>query len=80
MFVVGATKSFRLCGYKKDDPGSFLLVPGVGAQGGSLEDVSKYGLNNDCGLLVNANRAVIYASADEQFAATAEDCENTMMK
>ena len=72
MFVVGATKASDFVVIRKMIPDHFLLVPGVGAQGGSLEDVSKYGLNNDCGLLVSASRAVIYASADEQFAATAE--------
>ena len=52
-------------------PNNFLLVPGVGAQGGSLKDVSKYGLNKDCGLLVNASRAIIYASEKEDFAVRA---------
>lgn len=71
MFVIGATQASQLQDIRALIPDHFLLVPGVGAQGGSLEDVSKYGLNKDCGLLVNASRAVIYAGADEQFATAA---------
>jgi len=71
MFVVGATKASDLEDIRKIIPNHFLLVPGVGFQGGSLEDVSKYGMNKDCGLLVNASRAIIYASAKEDFAAEA---------
>lgn len=72
MFVVGATKAQDLTGIRNIIPDNFLLVPGVGAQGGSLEEVVKYGLNKDCGLLVNASRAVIFASSGEGFAADAE--------
>jgi orotidine-5'-phosphate decarboxylase len=68
MFVVGATKASDLTDIRKIIPDHFLLVPGVGFQGGSLEEVSKYGLNKDCGLLVNASRAIIYASEKEDFA------------
>lgn len=68
MFVVGATQATELASIRKIIPDNFLLVPGVGAQGGSLEEVSKYGMNKDCGLLVNASRAVIYAASDELFA------------
>ena len=68
MFVIGATKASLLADIRKIIPDHFLLVPGVGFQGGSLEDVSKYGLNKDCGLLVNASRAIIYASEKEDFA------------
>lgn len=68
MFVVGATQAIELQNIRKIIPDNFLLVPGVGAQGGSLEEVSRYGMNNDCGLLVNASRAVIFASSDEDFA------------
>lgn len=68
MFVVGATQAIELQNIRKIIPDNFLLVPGVGAQGGSLEEVSKYGMNSDCGLLVNASRAVIYASDKEDFA------------
>ena len=71
MFVVGATRASDLEGIRKIIPDHFLLVPGVGFQGGSLEEVSKYGMNNDCGLLVNASRAIIYASEKEDFAAEA---------
>jgi orotidine-5'-phosphate decarboxylase len=68
MFVVGATKAEEFADIRNIIPDHFLLVPGVGAQGGSLKDVSKYGLNKDCGLLVNASRAIIYASEKEDFA------------
>lgn len=71
MFVVGATKAFELENIRSIIPDHFLLVPGVGFQGGSLADVSRYGLNKDCGLLVNASRAIIYAATDENFAAEA---------
>lgn len=68
MFVVGATQAEELTNIRKIVPGHFLLVPGVGAQGGSLEEVSKFGLNSRAGLLINASRAVIYASSGEDFA------------
>ena|SRR5664279_1459896 len=68
MFVVGATKASDLSRIREIVPDNFLLIPGVGFQGGSLAEVSKYGLNNDCGLLVNASRAIIYASNDQYFA------------
>ena len=68
MFVIGATKAEELAIIRKIIPDHFLLVPGVGFQGGSLADVSKYGLNKDCGLLVNASRAIIYAGEKENFA------------
>lgn len=68
MFVIGATKANDLGEIRKIIPEHFLLVPGVGAQGGSLEEVTKYGTNKDCGLLINASRAVIYASGNEDFA------------
>ncbi|HEY5406603.1 MAG TPA: orotidine 5'-phosphate decarboxylase, partial [Ginsengibacter sp.] len=68
MFVVGATKATGLVSIRKIIPDNFLLIPGVGAQGGSLADVSKYGMNKDCGLLVNASRAIIYAGSGEDFA------------
>jgi len=71
MFVTGATKASDFEGIRNIIPNNFLLVPGVGAQGGSLKDVSKYGLNKDCGLLVNASRAIIYASEKEDFAVRA---------
>jgi len=71
MYVVGATKSLEFVNIRKIAPDHFLLVPGVGAQGGSLEEVCKYGMNKDCGLLVNASRSIIYASNGEDFAESA---------
>jgi len=71
MFVVGATKASDLADIRKIIPDHFLLVPGVGFQGGSLAEVSKYGMIADCGLLVNASRAIIYASENEDFATEA---------
>ncbi len=68
MFVIGATKANMLQEVRKIVPQHFLLVPGVGAQGGSLEEVCKYGLTNDVGLLVNSSRAIIYASNGKDFA------------
>lgn len=67
MFVVGATKATMLGDIRKIIPNHFLLVPGVGAQGGSLEEVTKYGLNQDIGLLINASRSIIYAGNGENF-------------
>ena len=74
MYVVGATQGEMFADIRKYAPNHFLLVPGVGAQGGSLADVVKYGMNSQCGLLVNSSRAIIYAdnSVDFTFAATAE--------
>jgi orotidine-5'-phosphate decarboxylase len=68
MYVVGATKAEYFTEIRKILPDSFLLVPGVGAQGGSLQEVCKFGLNEDIGLLINSSRAIIYASSDEDFA------------
>lgn len=68
MFVVGATKAKEFESIRKIVPEHFLLVPGVGSQGGSLEEVSKYGMNKDCGLLINVSRAIIFASDKENFA------------
>jgi len=68
MFVVGATQAEELSAIRKIIPNHFLLIPGVGAQGGSLKDVAHYGLNEDCGLLVNASRAIIYADTTDAFA------------
>lgn len=67
MYVVGATKAEMLADIRKMVPDHFLLVPGVGAQGGSLEEVAQYGLNDQCGLLVNSSRQIIYASSGEDF-------------
>lgn len=71
MYVVGATKAEMLADIRKLIPDHFLLIPGVGAQGGSLEDVVKYGINKQCGLLVNSSRAIIYADCTDKFAVTA---------
>lgn len=71
MFVVGATQANQLAGIRKIIPDHFLLIPGVGEQGGSLKEVSEYGMNKDCGIIVNASRAIIYKSVKENFAAEA---------
>ncbi|MBQ9636919.1 MAG: orotidine-5'-phosphate decarboxylase [Prevotella sp.] len=68
MYVVGATQGRMFEDIRKLAPNHFLLVPGVGAQGGSLEEVCRYGMTQDCGLLVNSSRGIIYASSDEHFA------------
>ena len=73
MYVVGATRADWLADIRKIIPNHFLLVPGVGAQGGSLEEVAKYGMNKDCGLLVNSSRGIIYASDGDDFAAVARE-------
>jgi orotidine-5'-phosphate decarboxylase len=67
MYVVGATRAEMLRDIRKIVPEHFLLVPGVGAQGGSLAEVAKYGLNNKCGLLVNSSRGIIFADSTENF-------------
>ena len=68
MYVVGATQGRMFEDIRRIAPDHFLLVPGVGAQGGSLEEVCRYGMTTDCGLLVNSSRGIIYASSDENFA------------
>jgi orotidine-5'-phosphate decarboxylase len=68
MYVVGATQGSIFAEIRKIVPGHFLLVPGIGAQGGSLEEVCKYGMNAQCGLIVNASRSIIYADSSEAFA------------
>jgi orotidine-5'-phosphate decarboxylase len=68
MYVVGATKADMLADIRKIVPEHFLLVPGVGAQGGSLEEVARYGMNDHCGLLVNSSRGIIFADNTENFA------------
>jgi orotidine-5'-phosphate decarboxylase len=73
MFVVGATKAEHLRDIRLLAPDNFLLVPGVGAQGGSLAEVAKYGMNKECGLLVNASRSILYASSGEDFAEKARE-------
>lgn len=73
MFVVGATRAEMLEKVREIAPEHFLLVPGVGAQGGSLSEVARYGLNKDCGLLVNASRSIIFASTGTDFASKAAE-------
>ncbi len=73
MYVVGATKAEMLGEIRKIIPHHFLLVPGVGAQGGSLDEVVKYGMNDKCGLLVNSSRGIIFADSGEGFAAAARE-------
>jgi orotidine-5'-phosphate decarboxylase len=81
MYVVGATKAEKLEEIRQIVPDHFLLVPGVGAQGGSLQDVAKFGMNDHCGLLVNSSRAIIYASNGEDFAEKArEEALNTQVE
>jgi orotidine-5'-phosphate decarboxylase len=73
MYVVGATKAEMLKEIRRIVPDHFLLVPGVGAQGGNLQEVARYGLTKDCGLLVNSSRNIIYASAGIDFAEKAKE-------
>ncbi len=81
MYVVGATKAEFLVDIRKIIPDSFLLVPGVGAQGGNLQEVCKYGMNDSIGLLINSSRGIIYALQDENFAkAAAEKAEELQLQ
>lgn len=73
MYVVGATKANTIERIREMIPDHFLLVPGIGAQGGNLEEVAKYGFNNHCGILVNSSRNIIYASSGEDFAEAARE-------
>ncbi len=73
MYVVGATQGKMFKDIRRVAPHHFLLVPGVGAQGGSLQEVCKYGMTKDCGLLVNSSRGIIYAGHDEHFAEAAKE-------
>ena len=73
MYVVGATRSKQISEVREIIPNHFLLVPGVGSQGGSIEEVAKYGMNDDCGLLVNSSRGIIYASTEVDFAEKARE-------
>lgn len=84
MYVVGATKASYLADIRKIIPDSFLLVPGVGAQGGSVEEVVKYGMTKNVGLLINSSRGIIYASSEQDFAdkaaEKAKELQETMAK
>ena len=73
MYVVGATMAKKLIEIRKIIPNHFLLIPGIGAQGGSLQDVVKYGMNSDCGLIVNSSRGIIYAGNQLDFAEKAKE-------
>lgn len=73
MYVVGATQGKMFEDIRRVAPNHFLLVPGVGAQGGSLQEVCKYGMIKDCGLLVNSSRGIIYASNGKDFAEAAAE-------
>ncbi len=80
MYVVGATQGKLFEDVRRIVPDHFLLVPGVGAQGGSLEDVARYGMNNMCGLIVNSSRQIIYAGNDEHFAEAARTQAQAVQK
>ena len=80
MYVVGATQGKMFLDIRKQAPNHFLLVPGVGAQGGSLAEVAQYGMNDQCGLLVNSSRAIIYADKTEAFANVAREAAHAVQK
>ncbi|MFL1013287.1 orotidine-5'-phosphate decarboxylase [Flavisericum labens] len=80
MYVVGATKAEYLADIRQIIPDSFLLVPGVGAQGGNLQDVCKYGMNKNIGLLINSSRGIIYASDSAEFAQAAANKAEELQK
>lgn len=80
MYVVGATRGEMFKDIRQVAPNAFLLVPGVGAQGGSLEEVCRYGMIDDCGLLVNSSRAIIYADQTENFAQVAAQRAHDMQE
>lgn len=80
MYVVGATQGSMFLDIRRHAPHHFLLVPGVGAQGGSLAEVAKYGMNDECGLLVNSSRAIIYADKSERFAQVAGEAAKAVQE
>lgn len=80
MYVVGATRAEGIANVRKMVPNNFFLVPGLGAQGGSLEETAKYGWNDDCGLLVNSSRGIIYASNGEDFAKKAGEAAKAIQQ
>ncbi|MBS9525573.1 orotidine-5'-phosphate decarboxylase [Litoribacter alkaliphilus] len=80
MYVVGATRGEKIGEVRKEVPDHFFLVPGVGAQGGSLEEVAEYGMTKDCGLLVNSSRGIIYASNGKDFAEKAQKAARSLQK
>ena len=80
MYVVGATQGQAFEDIRRIVPNHFLLVPGVGAQGGSLEDVCKYGMNSQCGLIVNSSRGIIYADNTQAFADAARQASKDLQR
>ncbi|MEX2594792.1 MAG: orotidine-5'-phosphate decarboxylase [Anditalea sp.] len=80
MYVIGATRGDKIETARKLAPDHFFLVPGVGAQGGSLEEVARFGMNASCGLLVNSSRGIIYASSDENFGKAARQESQKLQK
>ncbi len=80
MYVIGATKAEYLAKVRVQVPNHFLLVPGIGAQGGSLKEVAQYGMNRQCGLLVNSSRGIIFASQNEDYAAKAASKAHSLQK
>lgn len=80
MYVVGATQGKMFLDIRKYAPNHFLLVPGVGAQGGSLKEVAEYGMNDQCGLLVNSSRAIIYVDKTENFAAASREAAKAVQQ
>ena len=80
MYVVGATQGRLFEDVRKIVPDHFLLVPGVGAQGGSLQEVAQYGMNSQCGLLVNSSRQIIYADKSEAFVQVARQQAQTVQQ
>jgi orotidine-5'-phosphate decarboxylase len=80
MYVVGATKAEKLKEIRQIVPDHFLLVPGVGAQGGSLQEVAQNGMNSQCGLLVNSSRGIIYASNGKDFAIKAGEAAKAVQQ
>ena len=80
MFVAGATRAEMLADIRRIVPDHFLLVPGIGAQGGSLEEVVRYGMNDQCGLIINSSRGIIYASRGEDFALKAREAASQIQQ
>jgi orotidine-5'-phosphate decarboxylase len=80
MYVVGATQATMLSEVRAIVPNHFLLVPGVGAQGGSLQEVAQFGMTKNCGLLINASRSILYASNGDDFADKAAEEASSMQK
>jgi orotidine-5'-phosphate decarboxylase len=80
MYVVGATKTEQLAHVRSLAPNHFFLVPGVGAQGGTLDEVVQFGWADDCGLLINSSRGILYASSNENFANVARKEALTLQK